>query len=54
VLQVDRSGECPAKEPSGSTRNYDLSHPAQDASPGAGGLGLLPRSALRVNITRRG
>jgi cytochrome P450 len=36
------------------TRNYDLSYPAQDASPGAGGLGPLPRSGLRVKITRRG
>jgi cytochrome P450 len=36
------------------TRHYDLKYPAQDASPGGGGLGPLPRSQLRVRITRRG
>ena len=36
------------------TRRYDLTYPAQDASPGGGGLGPLPRSQLRVQITRRG
>ena len=36
------------------TRNYDLHYPAQDASPGAGGLGPLPKSQLRVGIVRRG
>jgi hypothetical protein len=36
------------------TRNYDLSYPAQDATPGSGGLGPLPRSQLRVTIARRG
>ena len=35
------------------TRSYDLSYPAQDASPGGGGLGPLPKSGLRVKITRR-
>jgi cytochrome P450 len=34
-------------------RNYDLTYPAQDASPGAGGLGPLPRSQLRVQIAPR-
>jgi cytochrome P450 len=35
------------------TRNYDLSYPRQDASPGGGGLGPLPKSGVRVRITRR-
>lgn len=35
------------------TRNYDLSYPPQDASPGGGGLGPLPRSGVRVKITKR-
>lgn len=35
------------------TRHYDLAYPAQDASPGSGGLGPLPRGGLRVKITRR-
>lgn len=35
------------------TRHYDLTYPAQDASPGSGGLGPLPRSNLRVTIARR-
>jgi cytochrome P450 len=36
------------------TRHYDLTYPAQDASPGAGGLGPLPKSQLRVGIAKRG
>jgi retinoid hydroxylase len=36
------------------TRHYDLHYPVQDASPGAGGLGPLPKSQLRVGIARRG
>jgi cytochrome P450 len=36
------------------TRNYDLTYPAQDTTPGAGGLGPLPRSQLRVAVARRG
>lgn len=35
------------------TRNYDLAWPAQDVSPGGGGLGPLPRSGVRVTITKR-
>jgi len=35
------------------TRRYDLTYPPQDASPGSGGLGPLPKSQLRVKITRR-
>jgi len=35
------------------TRNYELSYPQQDASPGGGGLGPLPKSGVRVKITRR-
>jgi retinoid hydroxylase len=35
------------------TRHYDLTYPPQDASPGGGGLGPLPRSNLRVKIARR-
>ena len=35
------------------TRNYELSYPKQDASPGGGGLGPLPKSHLLVKITRR-
>jgi cytochrome P450 len=35
------------------TRRYDLTYPQQDASPGGGGLGPLPRSNLRVKIARR-
>lgn len=35
------------------TRHYDLAYPPQDASPTGGGLGPLPRSQLRVRITRR-
>jgi len=35
------------------TRNYDLAYPAQDAAPGGGGLGPLPKSGVRVKITKR-
>jgi cytochrome P450 len=35
------------------TRHYDLAYPAQDSSPGGGGLGPLPKSNLQVKITRR-
>jgi retinoid hydroxylase len=35
------------------TRHYDLTYPAQDASPGSGGLGPLPRSNLQVKIKNR-
>ena len=35
------------------TRRYDLTYPAQDTTPGPGGLGPLPRSQLRVQIARR-
>jgi cytochrome P450 len=35
------------------TRNYELSYPRQDASPGGGGLGPLPKSGVRVRITKR-
>jgi cytochrome P450 len=35
------------------TRRYDLTWPPQDASPGAGGLGPLPKSGVRVKITKR-
>lgn len=35
------------------TRNYDLAYPAQDSSPGGGGLGPLPKAGVRVKITRR-
>jgi hypothetical protein len=35
------------------TRGYDLTYPRQDASPGSGGLGPLPKSNLLVKITRR-
>lgn len=34
-------------------RGYDLSYPPQDSSPGGGGLGPLPKSGLRVKISRR-
>jgi cytochrome P450 len=36
------------------TRNYELGYPAQDATPGGGGLGPLPRSQVRVSVARRG
>jgi retinoid hydroxylase len=35
------------------TRNYELSYPQQDATPGGGGLGPLPKSGVRVQITKR-
>lgn len=35
------------------TRHYDLQWPQQDASPGSGGLGPLPKSGLRLWVTRR-
>ena len=35
------------------TKHYDVTWPAQDASPGGGGLGPLPKSGLRVKITPR-
>jgi cytochrome P450 len=35
------------------TRNYDLAFPTQDTAPAGGGLGPLPRSGVRVKITRR-
>jgi retinoid hydroxylase len=34
-------------------RNYDLTYPTQDASPGGGGLGPLPKAGVRVKITKR-
>lgn len=36
------------------TRRFELSLPAQDTSPGGGGLGPLPKDGVRVAITRRG
>jgi cytochrome P450 len=35
------------------TRRYDLKLPAQDTTPGGGGLGPLPKGNLRVAITAR-
>jgi retinoid hydroxylase len=35
------------------TRHYDLTYPTQDASPGSGGLGPLPKSNVVVRIARR-
>ena len=35
------------------TKRYDVMWPAQDASPGGGGLGPLPKSGVRVKITPR-
>jgi cytochrome P450 len=35
------------------TRRFDLAFPAQDATPGGGGLGPLPRSGLRIAVSRR-
>jgi len=35
------------------TRHYDLTYPQQDASPGSGGLGPLPKSNLHVKIVKR-
>jgi retinoid hydroxylase len=35
------------------TKRYDLAWPAQDVSPGGGGLGPLPKSGVRVTIKPR-
>jgi len=35
------------------TRRFDLKLPAQDTSPGGGGLGPLPRDGLRLVVARR-
>jgi hypothetical protein len=35
------------------TKHYDLSWPKQDASPGAGGLGPLPKSGLELSVKKR-
>ena len=35
------------------TKRYDLTFPEQDASPGGGGLGPLPRGGVRVAVKRR-
>ena len=35
------------------TKHYDLALPTQDVSPGGGGLGPLPRSGVRVAISKR-
>jgi len=35
------------------TRRFDLSLPAQDTSPGGGGLGPLPKSGVRIDVRRR-
>jgi cytochrome P450 len=35
------------------TKHYDLAFPKQDTSPGAGGLGPLPKSGLKLSVTRR-
>lgn len=35
------------------TRRFDLGYPAQDASPGGGGLGPLPKSNLRIEVRPR-
>lgn len=35
-------------------KRYDLALPAQDTTPGGGGLGPMPRSGLRLAVTRRG
>ncbi|HKE14160.1 MAG TPA: cytochrome P450 [Kofleriaceae bacterium] len=34
-------------------RRYDLTYPSQDAAPGPGGLGPLPRSGVRIAIAPR-
>jgi cytochrome P450 len=36
------------------TRRYELTWPEQDATPGGGGLGPLPRDGVRLTVTRRG
>ncbi len=35
------------------TRRYDLTYPSQDAAPGSGGLGPLPKSGVRIAIAPR-
>ena len=35
------------------TRRFDLAFPTQDATPGGGGLGPLPRSGLGIALSRR-
>jgi retinoid hydroxylase len=35
------------------TKRYDLTWPVQDSTPGSGGLGPLPKSGVRVKITKR-
>ena len=35
------------------TRRFDLAWPQQDATPGAGGVGPLPKGGLRAKITKR-
>jgi len=35
------------------TRRFNLTYPAQDSTPGGGGLGPLPRSGVRVTVARR-
>jgi cytochrome P450 len=35
------------------TKRFDLAYPPQDATPGGGGLGPLPRSGVRLSITAR-
>ena len=35
------------------TKRYALSYPAQDATPGGGGLGPLPRSGVRITVKPR-
>lgn len=35
------------------TKRYDLTFPAQDATPGGGGLGPLPKSGVRIAVTKR-
>jgi cytochrome P450 len=35
------------------TKRYDLTYPAQDVTPGGGGLGPLPRGGLRIAVKRR-
>jgi fatty-acid peroxygenase len=36
------------------TKRYDLAYPAQDASPGGGGLGPLPKDGVRIAVAPRG
>jgi cytochrome P450 len=35
------------------TRRYDLTYPQQDATPGGGGLGPLPKGGVRLSIKKR-